>query len=146
MADNLALIDELVRSELQRRDLEQRCIVLRQQLGLLPGGTPRRGRPPNKARSLAPAAQEAITQATEKPAKSHTMSAAGRAAISKATKARWAKKKRQATQLGTAALNLGEVKLRKPVEWTPAMRRAAAERMRRTNASRYGTKSKAVNA
>jgi hypothetical protein len=120
------LLDELVDCEIQRRQLDARVAELRERLGL------------------------------DKPAKRH-LSAEGRANIAAAQRARWAANKKEARQIATpqsAALKKrwaafrsgtgprpgakeGPTPVAKPerkkVKWTPSMRRAAAERMRRVN-------------
>ena len=120
------LLDELVDCEIERRQLEARAAELREQLGL------------------------------DKPARRH-LSPRGRANIAAAQRARWAASKKEARQLATpqaaalkkrwAAFRAGTGPRpgkkeppkpvakpeRKKVQWTPAMRKAAAERMRRVN-------------
>ncbi len=117
------LLNELVECEIQRRQLEQRAAALREHLGL------------------------SNTQ-------SRHISAAGRERIAAAQRARWAAaKEKKAERRGTpqsaalkkrwAAFHAGTGPRpgakepprpeRKKVKWTPAMRKAAAERMRRVN-------------
>jgi len=120
------LLNELVDCEIQRRQLDARVAELRERLGL------------------------------DKPARRH-LSAEGRANIAAAQRARWAANKKEARQTATpqgaalkrrwAAFRAGTGPRpgakegpkpvakpeRKKVKWTPAMRRAAAERMRRVN-------------
>ena len=101
-------------AEIQRRQLDAHVAELRERLGL------------------------------DKPARRH-LSAEGRANIAAAQRARWAANK-EARQIATpqaAALHAGTgprpgakevtTRERKKVKWTPAMRKAAAERMRRVN-------------
>jgi len=118
------LLNELIDCRIQRRRLDARVAELRGRLGL------------------------------DKPARRH-LSAEGRANIAAAQRARWAANKKEARQTATphatalkkwwAAFRAGNGSRpgakegstrvakpeRKKVKWTPAMRRAAAERMRR---------------
>ena len=131
------LLSQLIDCEIERRLLEMRAKALREQLGLSP--TPEKPAKPGR------------TPGTR-------MSAEGRARIAAAQRARWAREKRerqkarstaQAAALkkrwdayragtgprpGDKGNSKPAIKLeRKKVEWTPAMRKAAAERMRRVN-------------
>ncbi|HZT29444.1 MAG TPA: hypothetical protein VFA33_06155 [Bryobacteraceae bacterium] len=118
------LLNELVDCEIERRLLATRAAALREQLGLT----------------------------NAKPARKH-ISAAGRARIAEAQRKRWAANGKKAQQRATpqaaalkkrwAAFRSGKgprpgateapKPAKKKVQWTPAMRKAAAERMRRVN-------------
>src|SRR5579885_3340312 len=118
------LLNELVDCEIERRLLATRAAALREQLGLT----------------------------NAKPARKH-ISAAGRARIAEAQRKRWAANGKKAQQRATpqaaalkkrwAAFRSGKgprpgateapKPAKKKVQWTPTMRKAAAERMRRVN-------------
>lgn len=129
------LLNELVDCEIQRRQLDARVTELRGRLGL------------------------------DKPARRH-LSPEGRANIAAAQRARWAANKKKARQIATpqaaalkkrwAAFHAGTgprpgakevaTRERKKVKWTPAMRKAAAERMSRVNKAKKRGAAKAVAA
>jgi hypothetical protein len=76
------------------------------------------------------------------PAKRHTMSPAGRQRIAAAQRARWAKKK-VAESLTTPVTT---TPVKRKASWTPAMGKAAADRMRKTNAKLQAARKKAAKA
>ena len=113
------LLDELIGCETARRGLELRCSQLREQLRLIVGRPQRKvGRP----KKLAEAAQAAIAEAPTQPKRK--LSARGRAAIVKATKAMWARKRAAEKVLNT------------PKKRTPAEQRAISKRVKLMNDAR----------
>jgi len=118
------LLDDLVECEIQRRRLEERAAALREQLGLA-----KRGRHiSTEGRASIARAQRKRWAAARKAEQGNTPQAA-------ALKKRWAafhagSGPRPGTKPGPKPVAKPE---RKKVKWTPAMRKAAAERMRRVN-------------
>ena len=121
------LLNELVECEIQRRQLQERAATLREQLGLT------RARP-EVSRHISDAGRTRIAEAQRK---RWAAAANGNKARQKATPQAAALKKRWrhftlARDHGQAAKEAPKPE-RKKVKWTPAMRKAAAVRMRRVN-------------
>jgi len=118
------LLDELVECEIQRRRLEERTAALREQLGLVTTG-----------RHISTEGRANIARAQRKRWAAARKAEQGSTPQAAALKKRWA-----AFRAGTGP-RPGKKEPPKPVakperkkvQWTPAMRKAAAERMRRVN-------------
>ena len=133
------LLEELVECEIERRHLEERMAALRERLGL----TSNR---PKQSRHISHAGRERIAAAQRQ----RWAAANGIRAQQRATPQAAALKKRWAAfragtgpRPGTKAEPKPE---RKRVQWTPAMRKKAAERMRRVNKEMAAKKRSAAKA
>jgi hypothetical protein len=117
------LLNELVECEIQRRQLEQRAAALREDLGLSN----------TRSRHISAAGRERIAAAQ----RARWAAANGKKAEHRATPQSAALKKRWAAfHAGTGprpGTKEAPMSARKKVKWTPAMRKVAAERMRRVN-------------
>jgi len=124
------LLDELVECEIRRRQLEERAAALREQLGLTKSRTTRSRHISDEGRArIAEAQRKRWAIRGGKPARQRSTPQAA------ALKKRWA-----AFHAGTGPRPGKKAEpapvakpKRKKVQWTPAMRKAAAERMRRVN-------------
>jgi hypothetical protein len=122
------LLDELIEQEILLRQSRARVAELRHQLGLaLHDGA---GQTPTAAPTPTP------TTARRRP-----VSSAGRKRIAAAQRARWAKQK-----VDEALTTPITTPTQRKAVWTPARRRQAAERMRKTNAKLQSAKRKAAKA
>lgn len=113
------LLNELVGCEIQRRQLEERAAALREQLGL------------TNTRQISVAGRERIAAAQ----RARWVAANGKKAERRAAPQAAALKKRWAAFHAGTGPRPGAKEVPKPerkkVQWTPAMRKKAAERMRR---------------
>ena len=124
------LLDELVECEIRRRQLEERAATLREELGLT-------GTRPKQSRHISPAGRARIAEAQRRrwAATEGKKAQQGATPQAAALKKRWAAFRagtgpRPGAKEGLTPVGKPE---RKKVEWTPAMRKKAAERMRRVN-------------